>query len=167
MTPKSIARVLLWAWLLAWGAAVAQQVSIGTDAALHEEPRADARVMSQLKAGVTGEVIGKQGVWVNLKTPAGTGWVMSFNVRFASEANAPSGGGGTASALNRLISPRQKPATTATIGIRGLEAEDLKAASFDSQQMTLLEKFATSRQDAESAARASGLNAVRVDYLNP
>ena len=166
MTPKSLVRVLLWAWLFACGSAAAQQVLIGTDAALHEEPRPDARVITQLKAGVPGEVIGKQGVWVNLKTASGTGWVMSFNVRFASEAGAPSGGG-TASALSRLVSPRQKPATTATIGIRGLEAEDLKAASFDSQQMSLLEKFATSRQDAESAARASGLNAVRVDYLNP
>lgn len=165
MTSKSLVRAVLWAWLFAWGAAGAQQVSIGTDAALHEEPRPDARVISQLKAGVTGEVIGKQGVWVNLKTAAGTGWVMSFNVRFASEATAPSGGG-TASAFNRLVS-RPKPATTATIGIRGLEAEDLKAASFDSQQMGLLEKFAASRQDAERAARASGLSAVRVDYLNP
>lgn len=166
MTPKSFIRVLFWAGLVAWGAAAAQPVSIGTDSALHEEPRADARVISQLKAGATGEIIGKQGVWVNLKTPAATGWVMSFNVRFASEASAPSGGG-TAGALNRLVTPRQRPATTATIGIRGLEAEDLKAASFDSQQINLLEKFATTRQDAESAARASGLSPVRVDYLNP
>jgi hypothetical protein len=166
MTTKSFIAALLWAWLLACGAVAAQQVSIGTDSALHEEPRPDARVISQLKAGANAEVIGKQGAWMNLKTAAGTGWVMSFNVRFASEATAPSGGG-TASALNRLVAPRQKPATTATIGIRGLEAEDLKAASFDSQQMGLLDKFATSRQEAESAARASGLSAVRVDYLSP
>ncbi len=133
---------------------------------MHEAPSRDARVISQIKAGSAGEMIGKQGVWVQLRTAAGTGWVMSFNLRFASEASSPRGGG-PATALGRLVSPGQKRAPIATIGIRGLEAEDLKGASFDSQQMSLLEKYATTRQEAESAARASGLDAVRVDYLKP
>ena len=139
--------------------AAASQMTIGTTSALLAEPRADAPVVAQLKQGMTAEQIGKQGMFLNVKTPAGTGWVYSFNVRYP--ATGAAGAGGAAGGPN--FSGRVNVA--ATIGIRGLSAEDLRRTSTDSEQLRLLESDAANTQDAEAAAAASGLAAVRVDYL--
>lgn len=140
--------------------AAASQMSIGTNSALLAEPRADAAVVAQLKQGTSAEQIGKQGMFLNVKTPAGTGWVYSFNVRFPSTGAAGAGGGGGGPNLSGRVN------VAATIGIRGLSAEDLRRTSTDGEQLRLLESYAASAQDAEAAASASGLAAVRVDYFN-
>ena len=75
----------------------------------------------------------------------------------------PTGG---ADSSGRASAPRQRLNVTSTIGIRGLDEEDLKRANFDAQQMSLLERYAASKADGENAARASGLAAVRLEYFN-
>ena len=64
----------------------AQQVTVERDSPLYSEPRLDSSPVTQLKQGATGEVVGKQGAWLNLKTAGGSGWLFSFNVRFQSQA---------------------------------------------------------------------------------
>ena len=143
--------------------ASAQQVTLERDSPLYSEPRLDASQVTQLKQGATGEVVGKQGGWLNVKTPGGTGWLFSFNVRFPPQ-NAAGNEAGSASALGRVFSPR--PSVTSTIGIRGLDEEDLKQARFNAGQMKLLDDYAASKQAAEERARAAGLAPVNVDYLD-
>ena len=144
--------------VLGCGVAAAQQVTFDRESPLHAEPRPDAAVIAKLKQGTKGEAIGKEGPWLNVKTGAVTGWVLSFNVRFPAAAGAEASGAGRAS--------RQRPAITSTIGIRGIDEEDLKRAQFDAQQMSLLERYAASKADGENAARASGLAAVRLEYFD-
>jgi hypothetical protein len=144
-------------------ASAQEQAVLERDAALLTEPRNGAPVVAQLKQGTSAEVIARKGAWVNLKTAAGTGWLFSFNVRF----QAPGSAAAPASAGARppttvATQPRR---VTATIGIRGLDAEDLKAAHYDEAQMRLLDGYAASKQDAEARASSSGLSASRVDYL--
>jgi hypothetical protein len=157
---------VLFALACAWGvAAAAESVVIDRDSPLLATPASDAAVVAQLTQGTAGELIARKGAWINLKTAAGTGWVMSFNVRFGggqAAGGSGSGGGGLPSFLGG-----RKPTTTATIGIRGLEAEDLKSARMDAQQLQLLDSFAASKRQAEEAAQATGLNPSRVDYYNP
>jgi hypothetical protein len=141
----------------------AESVIVQRDSQLLESPAAGTAVVAQLPQGTAGELLGRKGAWLNLKTAAGTGWVMSFNVRFGGGA-AASGSSGS-SGLGNLLAPKRT--TTATIGIRGLEAEDLKSARVDAQQVRLLDQYAASRDEAEAAAQASGLGAVKVDYFNP
>jgi hypothetical protein len=141
-------------------AGAAESVIVAADAPLLEAPNSSAKVVTQLKQGMTGEVLARKGAWVNLRTAGGTGWTNSFNVRDAAAAPAPAAKAGPGGLFG---APRAK--TTATIGIRGLEAEDLRKASVDPQQMNLLDTYAVSKQDAESAARASGLEPARVEYL--
>lgn len=146
------------------GQALAQeQAVLERDAALLTEPRNGAPVVAQLKQGTSGEVIARKGAWVNLKTGAGTGWLFSFNVRFQAPgtAAAPAGAG----AKPGIIAGTQPRRVTATIGIRGLDAEDLKAARYDEAQMRLLDSYAASKGDAQNAAQASGLSPARVEYL--
>lgn len=160
---ERFAQALAVSLLLSVLPAAAQQVTLERDSPLYAEPRNDAAQVAQLKQGTSGEVIGKQGAWLNLKTAGGSGWLFSFNVRF--QGQKAEGGDGGGPALGRVFGPRQKVNVTATIGVRGLEEEDLKQASFNAGQMKLLDGFAASRQAAEERARATGLAPEKVDYL--
>ena len=53
--------------------------------ALRAEPTAVSPTLAELAQGTVGEVTGKRGAWLQIKTPAATGWVFSFHVRFAGE----------------------------------------------------------------------------------
>jgi hypothetical protein len=157
--------MMLTVALLAATSAAAQQVTLERDSALYAEPRLDASQVTQLKLGATGEVIGKQGAWVNLKTPGGSGWLFSFNVRFQNQ-QAGAGDSGAGSAAGRLFGPRRDVSVTSTIGVRGIEEEDLKQASFDAGQMKLLDGYVATQQAAERGARASGLAPASVEYMD-
>lgn len=169
MSPKvhalQASRFLLAALLLAGASATAQQVTLERDSPLYAEPRLDASQVTKLKLGATGEVIGKQGAWLNLKTPEGTGWLFSFSVRFPSRQSG-AGDAGAGAAAGRLFGPRRSVSVTSTIGIRGIEEEDLKQASFNANQMKLLEGYAATKETAERKARASGLAPVSVEYMD-
>lgn len=158
-------RAMLLVALLAAASAAAQQVTLERDSPLYAEPRLESAQVTQLKQGAAGEVVGKQGGWLNLRTPGGTGWLFSFNVRFPVQ-KAEAGEPGSGQALGRVFGPRRNVAVTSTIGIRGLEEEDLKQASFNAGQMKLLDGFAASKQAAEEGARAAGLAPARVEYLD-
>ena len=151
------------AMLLAVGPAVAQKVTVEQNTPLYSEPRMESSQVAQLQQGATGEVIAKQGVWLNVKTAAATGSVFSINVRFDSQAAEGSSGG---SSLGRLFGPRRSnPSVTSTIGIRGIDEEDLKSATFNAEQMKLLNSYAASKEAAEKGSRAAGLAPANVDYL--
>jgi hypothetical protein len=155
----------LWAALLAAAPAAAQQVTLERDSPLYAEPRLDASQVAQLKVGATGEVIGKQGAWLNIKAPDASGWLFSFNVRFPSQQAGP-GDSGAGSAAGRVFGPRRNVSVTSTIGIRGIGEEDLKQASFNADQMKLLEGYAATKQAAEEKARGSGLAPASVEYMD-
>lgn len=142
--------------------AVAQQVVLEKDSPLYSEPRLESSQVTQLKQGAAGEVVGKQGAWLNLKTPAGSGWLFSFNVRFQGQKD----GGDSGAGIGRMFGPRRNVNVTASIGVRGLEEQDLKQASFDAAQMKQLDDYAVTRQAAEDGARATGLAPEKVDYLD-
>jgi hypothetical protein len=150
--------------ILLAGPAAAQKVTVEQNTPLYSEPRMESSQVAQLQAGAAGEVIGKQGVWLNLKTAAGTGWLFSFSVRF--ESQGAEGSSGAGSALGRVFAPRRNVSVTSTIGVRGIEEEDLKQASFDAEQMKLLDSYVASKEAAEKRARGAGLSRVSVEYLD-
>lgn len=162
-------RILLWlSWALAAAPALvapagAQPVTVERDSPLYAEPRLEAAQVAQLKQGTSGEVIGKQGAWLNLKTADGSGWLFSFNVRF--QGQKAEGGDGGGSALGRMVGPRRNVSVTAAIGIRGLDEQDLRQATFNAAQMKLLDGYAASKQSAEERARAAGLGPEKVEFL--
>ena len=159
----TIWRLFLAAAALAAGTAAAQQVTLERDSPLYSEPRLESAPVAQLKQGATGDVLGKQGGWLNLKTPTGTGWLFTFNVRFPSQ-KADAGDSGSGAALGRVFGSRRS-SVTSTIGVRGLEEEDLKQATFDAGQMRLLGEYAATKDAAEQGARGAGLAPAKVDYL--
>jgi hypothetical protein len=157
---RGLVRLLGLTLLVALPAA-AQQVTLERDSPLYAEARLESVQVAQLKQGATGEVVGKQGAWLNVRTPAGSGWLFSFNVRFQSQK----AGGGDGSALGRVFGSRRNVSVTSTIGVRGLDEQDLKQASFSVDQMKLFDDYAATKQAAEDTARATGLAPTQVEYL--
>jgi Bacterial SH3 domain len=145
------------------GAALAEPVTLERDSVLRAEPRADSAAVTNLARGATGEAVARQGAWVQIKSGAATGWLYSFNVRFGAVEGA--GGAGSGSVLGRLFGPRERVSVTSTIGIRGLDEEDLKQARFDGSQLQALDGFAATREQAEAHAGSAGLSASRIEYL--
>lgn len=142
--------------------AAAQPVTLERDSPLYAEPRLESTPVAQLRQGATGEVVGKQGGWLNLKTPTGTGWLLSFNVRFPSQK--AEGGEGSGAGLGRVFGPRRS--VTSSIGIRGLDEEDLKQATFSAGQMKQLDGYQATKAAAEERARAAGLEPAKINYLD-
>jgi hypothetical protein len=148
-------------------ARAAEQATVERESRIHAEPRLDAPEVGVAAPGTVADVLGRSGAWLNVRTPAATGWLFSFNVRFIlkpSDATQKSSGGGD-SAIGRLFGPRRGVNVTSTIGVRGLEKEDLQHARFSANQMQQLDGFAVSKEAAEESARAKGLTAMQVDYL--
>ncbi len=144
--------------------AYAEPVTLERDSVLRAEPRVDAAAIANLARGATGDAVARQGAWVQIKSGAATGWLYSFNVRFGAAAGSADGAG-AGSVLGRVFGPRQRVNVTATIGIRGLDEEDLKQARFDGGQMQELDGYAASREQAEAHAGEAGLSASRIEYL--
>jgi uncharacterized protein YraI len=128
---------VLFAGVLACSIAGAQQVTITRDSKLLAEPNASAALVVELKQGATAEVTAKKGAWVQVKSAEGTGWTFGFNVSYGGSAPAAA------------APTPQRRGTTATIGIRGLEKEDLKNATFDGKQLDALDAFAGGADDGD------------------
>jgi hypothetical protein len=156
------ARLLLFAcatMVSAW--ACAEPVTVERESTLRAEPALGASTVATVRRGVRGESIGKSGIWVNIKTPEGTGWVFTFNLRYGERA----AGSGDLTAAGRLVSARPSTGVVSTIGIRGLSEEDLQRAAFNAGEMRRLDAFAAPADVAQRRAEEAGLAATSIDYL--
>lgn len=140
----------------------AEPVTLERESVLRSEPRIESAAVATLPNGSTGDALARQGAWVQIRSGSATGWLYSFNVRFGAAAGS---GDGAGSVLGRVFGPRQRVSVTSTIGIRGLDEEDLKQARFDESQVQLLDGYAATREQAESHAGAAGLGAAQIEYL--
>ncbi|TFY98297.1 SH3 domain-containing protein [Ramlibacter humi] len=140
---------------------------------LRATPAADGAVAASLPADSQVTRLGdRQGPWVKVKAASGaTGWLHMFDLRSPGSTGDGSGGGTMAGALRGVTgffskAPEQKTTTpTATIGIRGLGAEDLAQAQPDLQAVTRMEKLRASEADAQRFAKQANLAPVNVEPL--
>ncbi len=147
-------------------AVAAEQATVERESRIHAKPQLDAPEVAVALPGTVADVLGKSGAWLNVRTPAATGWIFSFNVRFIVNASdAPASASGGDSAIGRLFGPRRGINVTSTIGVRGLEKEDLRRTQFSAEQMRQLDAFALPKEAAKESACARGLTASQVDYL--
>ena len=159
--------VLAAGFLVVMPAGAAEQVAVERESQLYAEPSLDAAKGEALAQGTLAEVIGKSGAWLHVKTSTAAGWLFSFNVRFIINPSdaAPAASGGGESAIGRIFGPQRGVQVTSTIGVRGLDTEDLKQAQFSAEQIKLLDSFVLSKGAAEERARSKGLAPVEVEYL--
>ena len=151
---------------LGWMAvSYAEPVTLVRETALRAEPSLFAATVATVAKGVTGESIGKSGIWVHVKTPDQSGWVFTFNLRHGGPRTG-SAGASSAQAAGRFVSARPRTQVVSTIGIRGLSEEDLQNATFNRAEMERLKSLSASAQDGEQHARALGLEPARIDELD-
>ena len=156
---------LLSALLLTTSAAHAGEsaTAIKTDT-LRAAPFSDAKSVATLNSGSSVEILKRQGGWYQIKSPQGSGWIRMLSLR-KGDAGKPSAGS-SASSLAGLASGRAGTGkVVSTTGIRGLNEEELKAAHFDEQEVSLAESYLTSRTEARKFAAKAKLKASQIDYL--
>lgn len=166
--------VLALAWLAACGAqAQAQEETVVVRRAteVREQPGESRSLAAlQAEASVT-RLADRQGPWVRVRTAAGVvGWVHLFDLGTAGSAAGTSSGGGASGLFRGVTRLFGKPAPTsasnsATLGIRGLGAEDLAQAQPDTAAVARMEALRVNEPQARQFAREAGLAAQSVAPL--
>ncbi len=128
---------------------------------LRAEPFADAKSVGSLAKNDAVDIVNKKGAWLQVKSKKSTGWVRLLSVKrgVATQTNQI---GGIASVASGRAGTGKVVSTT---GIRGLSAEELKAAQFNESEMKKLEGYEQSPNDGKQFASAGGLNAASIAYL--
>jgi hypothetical protein len=162
MPPAIFASAAVCLFLLCGAAFAAVPVVIERDTTLMAEPRLDSVATATLREGTSADATVRRGPWLAVRTAHGSGWVLSFNVRYrATGSTVPGAEPSLVNGLNTMTGRN----VTATIGIRGLDREDRKQVGFDAQQMSLLEKSRATDAQARAAAASAGLRAHKVEFL--
>ncbi len=126
---------------------------------LRVEPFADAKTTGNLNKNDAVDILSKKGAWLQVKSKSASGWVRILSVKR---------GGASASGSNIADIASGRAGTgkvVATTGIRGLSAEELKAAKFNEDEMKKMESHAVSASDAQKFASAGGLSSIQLAYL--
>ena len=126
---------------------------------LRAEPFADAKTVGSLNKNDSVEILTKKGAWLKVKSKKSTGWVRLLSVKRGGTSSS-------GSSISDIASGRTGTGKVVSItGIRGLSAEELKAAKFNEDEMKKMESYQTSSSDAKSFASAGGLSATSMSYL--
>jgi hypothetical protein len=158
--------VAIAAMSCAAGGVAAEPVTFTKDAQLRSEARFDAKPVAQIKQGTAGDASGKQGPWLNIKTPQATGWALTTDITFGSGGG--SSGGASLGGIFGGGKPQQVSGTS-TLGVRGFDKETIGNALGDGgavndQQLALLDGYAASKDDGQSFASTKGLSATSISY---
>ena len=126
---------------------------------LRAEPYSDAKTAGNLNKNDVVDILAKKGAWLQIKTKSASGWVRFLSVKR---------GGASVSnnCIADIVSGRAGTGkVVSTTGIRGLSAEELKAAKFNEDEMKKMESHAVSANDAHQFASAGGLSSTQLAYL--
>lgn len=157
--------------LLATSAFAAPGTMIKEDA-LRASSSAGGSVIAKVPKGAKVDVLRRQSGWTQISYDGNTGWVRILSVR-TTTAGSDSVFGGM---LQMGTAQREPRRVVAVAGLRGLNEEasptgrrlseeQLRAARFNAQELALLERYISSRGDAENFAQGVGLNSLDLAYL--
>jgi len=134
------------------------------DIELRAEPVAGASVVGSVAKGQQFEIVGEQKAWVQVKSASSTGWTLLFYVM---KGDPPQGvsAGRAASELWNLGTDRDKGQITSTIGIRGIDEEQLRSAHFDAEELRRLESYGLPKEAGDTFAAQGALAPRQVNYL--
>ena len=133
---------------------------------LRDGPGTTPAVLANLaaKSSVT-RLDERQGPWVRVRTPEGAvGWLHLFDLG-SPESSGNVATGALRSVANLFGGSRPTTVSTSTIGIRGLEAEDLARAQPDLPAVARMEKLRQSDAQARQFAREAALTVAEVEPL--
>lgn len=133
---------------------------------LKEQGAAEGRVLATLPENTPVKVLARGGGWTRVEAGGTPGWVRVFHLRFPVVMETSSSGNaltGLGSALG-FGKSRAQTANTGTLGVRGLDKEQVQSASPDAEALRRLQSFRVDRDGAERFAREGKLNEVSIEY---
>jgi hypothetical protein len=130
---------------------------------LKAEPAAGAQALATLPKGAKVEILAEQKAWSQVRSGAVSGWTLSFYVM----KGEPAADVGLARKLSEAwsLGTERRAETTATIGVRGLDEEQLRSAQYDAEELKRLEALSLPAADAERFAKQGGLVRQAVQYF--
>ena len=128
---------------------------------LRKEPFSDAKTTGGLTKNESVDILQKKGAWLQVKTKKTTGWVRLLSVKQGGASSNNQLGGAIDVATGRAGTGK----VVSTTGIRGLSAEELKAAKFNEAEMAKMEAYAVNPSQGEQFANAGGLSASQLAHL--
>ncbi len=128
---------------------------------LRAEPYADAKSVGKLLKNDAVDIVQKKGAWLQVKSKKSTGWVRLLSVKRGGASKSNQVGGLASVASGRAGTGK----VVSTTGIRGLSAEELKAAQFNEAEMQKLESYALNQSDGKQFASSGELTITPIAYL--
>lgn len=149
------------------GTALAADAVTRYDLRLYSSPHFDADTTIDLKKRTPVTVIDRKGAWIHVETKNNRGWLRLHQIRLGDgKRKRKSGFTGLSYLLNVSQTGRSGArGITATTGIRGLDADELKNAKPDQAAVENLAAQAVSTDNANKFAKANGLKTVVVPHL--
>jgi len=131
---------------------------------LRAQPAGGSAIAGKVPAAQKFEIVGEEKAWVRIQAGALNGWTLLFYVMKGEPAQSVSAGR-TASELWNLGTDRSKGQITSTIGVRGIDEEQLKAAHFNAEELKRLEAQLVAKEAGDAFASEGGLVARKVADL--
>jgi uncharacterized protein YraI len=126
---------------------------------LRAQPFADANTVGTIAKNDSLDILSKKGAWLQIKTKSSTGWVRILSVKRGSSSTS-------GSSISDIASGRTGTGkVVSTTGIRGLSAEELKAAKFNEEEIKKMESQLLTPSDGQQFANAGGLSISKMPYL--
>ncbi|MDD5057344.1 MAG: SH3 domain-containing protein [Sideroxydans sp.] len=161
MKTKLINSISLCVLLCAPAAGAAESGTLTKNDELKAEPFRDAKTLKVLAAGDKISIVSKEGGWYKIKAGKSSGWMRMLSVRKGDAKKASAATGLLALSSGRAATGK----VVATTGVRGLNEEELQAASFNAQELQLAESYSVSKADSKKFAAKGKLVARPFDYL--
>jgi hypothetical protein len=162
---KNLTRILIVASV---PALLASNICLATDIgsalkgdSVRFEPFADAKVTGTINKGDNLEILDKKGAWLQVKSKKSTGWVRLLSVKRGGSSSSNQVGGVLIAASGRAGTGQ----VVSTTGIRGLSAEELKAAKFNESEIKALESYTQSPEQGHQFANAGNLKTIAFPNL--
>lgn len=162
--------VVLSAWCGLAAPALAQATDTlvtKRDTQLRSAPADTAPVLAAVPANtVVNRLPERQGAWVKASVDNRTGWLHMFDIGSPASAAASSGGSNVFRGLGNLFGrPSSTTVATTTVGIRGLDANDIANAQPNTAAVTQGEAMRVSAADAQQFAARAALRTHTLDDL--
>lgn len=161
MKPYLIPALVLLLSVASASAQAASGTVLRTDK-LYSQPSATASVAGSAAKGASVTILAKQGGWLRVNAGSTTGWMRLLSVRVGAGGLGGSGLGDVVGAATTRSDPSR---VVAVAGLRGLNEEDLKQATFNAEEMARLDKLMVTAAQSKSFASQAGLVAIQVPAL--
>ena len=129
---------------------------------LYSQPNSGSEVAANVAKGTGVNILSKQGGWLRVTAGRTTGWIRLLSVR-AGEGGL--GGSGVGDVLGAATTRSDPSRVVAVAGLRGLNAEELKQAKFNADELARLGAWQVTTSQTQSFAKQSGLASVNVPGL--